>query len=84
MIPDFQNPSGTTCSAVKRRRLAELAERHDFLIVEDAPYRPLRYRGQEEPSLYSLAPERTLFMCSFTKLIAPGVRTGFMIGASAT
>ena len=48
--------------------------------MEDAPYRPLRYRGKEEPSIYSLAPERTLFMCSFTKLIAPGVRTGFMIG----
>jgi 2-aminoadipate transaminase len=80
LIPDFQNPSGTTCSGEKRRALAELAERHDFLIVEDAPYRPLRYRGTEEPSIYSLAPERTLFMCSFTKLIAPGVRTGFMIG----
>lgn len=80
LIPDFQNPSGTTCSGAKRKRLAELAEQHNFLIVEDAPYRPLRYRGQEEPSIYSLAPERTLFMCSFTKLIAPGVRTGFMIG----
>lgn len=80
LIPDFQNPSGTTCSGEKRRRLAALAERHDFLIVEDAPYRPLRYRGTDEPTLYSLAPERTLFMCSFTKLIAPGVRTGFLIG----
>ncbi|MGE0451444.1 MAG: PLP-dependent aminotransferase family protein [Vicinamibacterales bacterium] len=80
LIPDFQNPSGTTCSRAKRQRLAELAEQHGFLMVEDAPYRPLRYRGQEEPSIYSLAPERTLFMCSFTKLIAPGVRTGFMIG----
>jgi DNA-binding transcriptional MocR family regulator len=50
------------------------------MMIEDAPYRPLRYRGTEEPSIYSLAPERTLFMCSFTKLIAPGVRTGFMIG----
>ena len=80
LIPDFQNPSGSTCSGAKRRWLAQLAERHDFTIVEDAPYRPLRYRGQEEPSIYSLAPERTLFMCSFTKLIAPGVRTGFMIG----
>lgn len=80
LIPDFQNPSGTTCSREKRQRLAQLAEKHGFFIVEDAPYRPLRYRGQEEPSIYSLAPERTLFMCSFTKLIAPGVRTGFMIG----
>jgi 2-aminoadipate transaminase len=80
LIPDFQNPSGTTCSATKRRRVAELAEKHGFLIVEDAPYRPLRYRGTEEPTIYSMAPDRTLFMCSFTKLIAPGVRTGFMVG----
>ena len=80
IIPDFQNPSGTTCSGEKRRKVVEIAHTHDFLLVEDAPYRPLRYRGAEEPSIYSLAPERTLFMCSFTKLIAPGVRTGFIIG----
>src|SRR3954454_7569701 len=80
VIPDFQNPAGATCSGKKRRRIAELAEKHGFLIVEDAPYRLLRYRGQEEPTLYSLAPDRTLHMSSFTKLIAPGVRTGFMIG----
>ena len=79
-IPDFQNPAGATCSGAKRRRIAALAEQHGFLIVEDAPYRLLRYRGAEEPTLYSLAPDRTLHMSSFTKLIAPGVRTGFMIG----
>jgi 2-aminoadipate transaminase len=82
-IPDFQNPAGATCSGAKRRRLAALAEQHGFLIVEDAPYRLLRYRGAEEPTLYSLAPDRTLHMSSFTKLIAPGVRTGFMIGEPA-
>jgi DNA-binding transcriptional MocR family regulator len=80
VIPDFQNPAGSTCSGAKRRRLVELARRHDFLIVEDAPYRLLRYRGKEEPALLELAPERTLHMSSFTKLIAPGVRTGFMVG----
>jgi DNA-binding transcriptional MocR family regulator len=79
-IPDFQNPSGSTCSATKRRQIVELAERHQLLLVEDAPYRLLRYRGREEPTLYQLAPERTLHMSSFTKLIAPGVRTGFLIG----
>jgi len=83
VIPDFQNPAGATCSGAKRQRIAALAEQHGFLIVEDAPYRLLRYRGQEEPTLYSLAPERTLHMSSFTKLIAPGVRTGFMIGEPA-
>jgi DNA-binding transcriptional MocR family regulator len=67
----------------ERRRMADLAERYDFLLVEDAPYRLLRYRGAEEPTLYELAPERTLHMSSFTKLIAPGVRTGFMIGPPA-
>jgi 2-aminoadipate transaminase len=80
VIPDFQNPAGATCSGEKRRRLVELAGRHGFWLVEDAPYRLLRYHGREEPTLYSLAPERTLHMSSFTKLIAPGVRTGFMIG----
>jgi len=80
LIPDFQNPAGATCSGAKRRHLVELAERYGFLLVEDAPYRLLRYRGEEEPTLYQLAPERTLHMSSFTKLIAPGVRTGFMVG----
>ena len=83
LIPDFQNPSGAMCSGVKRRRLAELATERGFLLIEDAPYRLLRYRGQEEPTIYSLAPDTTLHMSSFTKLIAPGVRLGFMIGAPA-
>jgi 2-aminoadipate transaminase len=83
MIPDFQNPAGATCSGAKRRRIVELARRHGFLIVEDAPYRLLRYRGAEEATLYQLAPDRTLHMGSFTKLIAPGVRTGFLIGEPA-
>ena len=83
LIPDFQNPSGATCSLDKRRRLVELASKYGFLMVEDAPYRLLRYRGKEEPTLYELAPDRTLHMSSFTKLIAPGVRTGFMIGDAA-
>jgi 2-aminoadipate transaminase len=80
VIPDFQNPAGATCSAAKRQRIVELARKHGFQLLEDAPYRLLRYRGQEEPTLFKLAPERTLHMSSFTKLIAPGVRMGFMLG----
>jgi 2-aminoadipate transaminase len=80
VIPDFQNPSGATCSAAKRGQIVALAEKHDFLLIEDAPYRLLRYRGVQEPTLFSLAPQRVLHMTSFTKLIAPGVRLGFMIG----
>jgi len=80
LIPDFQNPSGATCSEEKRRRIAALAERHDLLLVEDAPYRPLRYRGVQEPSLLSLAPGRTIHMSSFSKLVGPGPRVGYMVG----
>jgi 2-aminoadipate transaminase len=83
-IPDFQNPSGATCSGAKRRAVVELAEKYDFLILEDAPYRPLRYRGQEEPTLFKMAPHRTLHMSSFSKLIGPGPRVGFMMGAPDT
>ena len=79
-IPDFQNPAGATCSRDKRQRIVELAEHHGVLILEDAPYRLLRYRGSEEPTLRSLAPRCVLHMSSFTKLIAPGVRAGFVIG----
>ena len=84
VIADFQNPSGATCSGPKRSRIAELARQYGFLILEDAPYRLLRYRGKEEPTLFSLAPDHTLHMSSFTKLIAPGVRLGFMIGNAQT
>jgi 2-aminoadipate transaminase len=80
IIPDFQNPAGATCSGIKRRRIVDLAARYGFLLLEDAPYRLLRYRGKAEPTFYELAPEHTLHMGSFTKLIAPGVRTGYMIG----
>jgi len=80
LIPDFQNPSGATCSGAKRRRIASLAEELGLLLVEDAPYRPLRYRGQEEPTLFQLAPGRVLHMSSFSKLIGPGPRLGFMLG----
>jgi DNA-binding transcriptional MocR family regulator len=83
VIPDFQNPSGATCSGAKRKALVALAEKHDLLLLEDAPYRMLRYRGTQEPTLFSLAPHRVLHMTSFTKLIAPGVRLGFMIGDAA-
>ncbi len=80
VIPDFQNPAGATCSNAKRQQIVKLAAQHGFLIVEDAPYRQLRYRGRDEMTLYELAPDRTLHMSSFTKLIAPGVRVGFMVG----
>lgn len=79
VIADFQNPMGITTSLDKRQALAALAETHSFWIVEDVPYRQLRYWGQEVPSLWSLAPERVLQMSSFSKTLSPGLRLGYVV-----
>ncbi|HMD88703.1 MAG TPA: PLP-dependent aminotransferase family protein [Anaerolineaceae bacterium] len=79
LIPDFQNPSGTVLSLEKRKRIANLAREYDFWIIEDSPYRVLRYRGQDVPSIFEFAPEHTLKMSSYSKLIAPGLRVGYVI-----
>ncbi len=83
MIPDFQNPSGETLSAEERRILADLAEKYDFLIVEDSPYRELRYEGESLPTMYSMAPDRVLHLGSFSKIFAPGFRLGWILAAPA-
>lgn len=83
LIPDFQNPSGLTCSAEKRAAIANLARQHNILLVEDAPYRLIRYTGQAIPSFFELAPEVTLHMSSLSKIIAPGLRAGYVIGNEA-
>jgi len=80
VIPDFQNPSGITTSAAKRQALVELAERHGFWLVEDIPYRTLRYSGESLPLLRDISPERVLTVSSYSKLISPGLRVGYLIG----
>ena len=80
MIPDFQNPSGETLSIAERQMLVGLAEQYDFLIVEDCPYRELRYEGEAVPTMYSLAPDRVLHLGSFSKIFAPGFRLGWIFG----
>jgi DNA-binding transcriptional MocR family regulator len=82
-IPDFQNPSGVVLSMEKRRRIAELAQEYGFWIIEDVPYRKLRYSGQESSTIFELAPDRVLIMSSFSKLISPGLRVGYVITPKA-
>jgi 2-aminoadipate transaminase len=79
VIPDFQNPSGITASLAIRREILRLSEQHDFWIVEDAPYRQLRYKGRDVPTMKSLSPDRVLHMSSFTKLLSPGLRVGYVV-----
>ncbi len=78
-IPDFQNPSGETLSLAQRSELVALARKYDFVIVEDSPYRELRYEGDPVATIYSLAPERTIHLGSFSKIFAPGLRLGWII-----
>jgi DNA-binding transcriptional MocR family regulator len=79
VIPDFQNPSGTVLSEEKRRRVVRLARAYNFWVIEDVPYRRLRYRGEGLPSLFDLAPDRVLQMSSYSKLISPGLRVGYLV-----
>lgn len=80
VIPDFQNPAGVTTSAAKRQALVNLAERYNFWLVEDVPYRTLRYTGESAPLLRDLNPNRALTLSSYSKLISPALRVGYLIG----
>jgi 2-aminoadipate transaminase len=82
LVPDFQNPAGATLSLEKRRRVVELASEYGFPVIEDVPYRKLRYRGEDLPLLRDIDPARVITMSSFSKLLSPGIRVGFMIAPS--
>lgn len=79
MIPDFQNPSGESLTLAEREMLVKLAQGYGFLIVEDSPYRELRYEGEHIPTMYSLAPDYVIHLGSFSKIFAPGFRLGWAI-----
>lgn len=80
LIPNFQNPSGTTLALDRRREVLSLAERYDLLIVEDDVYRDLAYEGQVPPSFFALdSRRRVLRIGSFSKILAPGLRMGWLL-----
>lgn len=82
LVPDFQNPAGATLSLEKRRRVVQLASEHEFFVIEDIPYRKLRYSGEDLPTLREIDASRVITMSSFSKLLSPGLRVGFMIASS--
>lgn len=79
LVPDFQNPAGVTLSLEKRQRIVELAGRHGFYVIEDVPYRKLRYRGEDLPLLRTFDPQQVVTMSSFSKLLSPALRVGYMV-----
>lgn len=80
-IDVFHNPTGVTLSAQRRRELLRLAEQHGVLVVEDEAYGDLRYEGEAVPSLYALDRSGLVLRCStFSKILAAGVRLGYVVG----
>jgi len=80
VVPDFQNPSGVTMSLERRRKLLDLAYRHEVPIVEDSPYRDLRYTGEAIPAIYSLDTQnQVIALGTFSKLLCPGLRLAWIL-----
>ncbi|MBQ6752775.1 MAG: PLP-dependent aminotransferase family protein [Clostridia bacterium] len=83
-IPNFQNPTGYTMSLEKRKQLYELASKYDIIILEDNPYGDLRVSGEDLPTIKSFDTEgRVVYAGTFSKLIAPGIRVGYVLGPAA-
>lgn len=83
IIPNFQNPTGNTTSLERRKAILSLAEKYGLYILEDNPYGDLRYAGEPVPSFKSLDTKgNVLYAGTFSKTLAPGLRVGYLCGAS--
>jgi 2-aminoadipate transaminase len=79
VVPDFQNPSGVTMTLERRKRLLELAHEHEVPMIEDSPYRDLRFAGDFVPMIYSLDKENyVIALGTFSKLLCPGLRLAWI------
>jgi 2-aminoadipate transaminase len=79
-VPEFHNPTGVTLSRARRAQLLELATRYDMLVLEDDPYRKIRFAGETVPPLQALDGDgRVIGLGTFAKLVAPGLRLGWVI-----
>jgi 2-aminoadipate transaminase len=79
VLPNFHNPAGTTLSQERREQLAETAERLNLPVVEDDPYGQLRYEGEDLPPICTYIPQRTIYLGTFSKTLAPGLRLGWIV-----
>ena len=82
-VPDFHNPTGVTTSHARRRKMLDLAQRYDFVICEDDPYRRIRFEGEPVPSIKSMdTTGHVISLGTVSKILAPGLRVGWAIGDS--
>ena len=80
-VPNFQNPSGISYSEENRKCVAEIVKGTNILIVEDDPYGELRFLGYEKSSFYKLIPENTVLLGSFSKIVVPSFRIGWIVAS---
>ncbi|MEA1972552.1 MAG: PLP-dependent aminotransferase family protein, partial [Candidatus Cloacimonadota bacterium] len=81
VIPDFQNPAGITMPVSRRKEIISLAKKYDILIIEDSPYRELRFEGEHQDTLYALDNSgQVILLGTFSKIFVPGFRIGWVIG----
>ena len=81
VIPDFHNPAGVTLSYERRKQLIEIAKKEKIMIIEDSPYRMVRFNGKNIPSLYSMDKDGLVVsLFTFSKIFVPGFRLGWAIG----
>lgn len=78
MVPTFQNPSGITYTNENRKQIAEVAGKKGFILIEDDPYGELRFSGSQADSFASYLPDQTVLLGSFSKVVAPGFRLGWI------
>ncbi|RBP97746.1 GntR family transcriptional regulator [Bifidobacterium aemilianum] len=78
-VPNFHNPAGVTMSVERRPRVLEIARKYHVLVVEDNPYGLLGFEGQTYPALRSMDAENVVYLSSFSKIIAPGMRIAWMV-----
>jgi len=78
-IPNFQNPSGVCYSLEKRMKLAEILKKYNLYLLEDDPYNEIRFEGDDLPPVYRFAPEKVFWTGSFSKMVAPGLRLGWVV-----
>ncbi len=81
IIPDFQNPAGVTMPDFRRKEILKIAKNYNVLIIEDSPYKEIRFEGEHQTSLYALDNTgHVLNLGTFSKIFVPGFRIGWMIG----
>jgi 2-aminoadipate transaminase len=83
LLPNFQNPSGRRIGLERRREIVNIASQRELLLLEDDPYGELSYSGEKLPTLFSMNPGGVLYTGSFSKLLSPGMRVGYVIAPDA-